>query len=260
MSHAGYLYTFAFRGIGENHQPVMAKFLNTSGVSYHLEELIKNTKDKLILISPYLQFNQRIKENIAGLTLLKKDIRIIYRENKLAPDENNWLSQQIGVRTSLLQNLHAKCYLNEDEAIITSMNLYEFSQVNNNEMGIYISRNNDPELYKSVVEEAERLLRISEEIRVTVHKLATAPKEPSNTKPSNDQKPLGYCIRTAVKIPFNIEKPFSTDSFKEWDRYKKKDYPEKFCHFSGEPSHGETSFEKPILKKNWKKAREIFGV
>tara|TARA_Y100001970_G_scaffold267425_1_gene357450 strand:+ start:598 stop:726 length:129 start_codon:yes stop_codon:yes gene_type:complete len=32
----------------------MAKFLNTTGVSYHLDELIKNTKDKLILISPYL--------------------------------------------------------------------------------------------------------------------------------------------------------------------------------------------------------------
>src|SRR5580704_6475116 len=177
MSHAGYLYTFAFRGVGVITSTKMAKFLNTSGISYHLEELIKNTKDKLILISPYLQFNERIKERIIELNLLKKDIRIIYRENKLAPDENNWLSQQVGVRTSLLQNLHAKCYLNENEAIITSMNLYEFSQVNNNEMGIHILRVDDPELYKSVIEEAERLLRISQEIRVTIHKLPIPPKE-----------------------------------------------------------------------------------
>lgn len=34
----------------------MAKFLNTSGVSYHLEDLIRTTKDRLILISPYLQY------------------------------------------------------------------------------------------------------------------------------------------------------------------------------------------------------------
>ena len=122
----------------------MAKFLNTSGISYHLEELIKNSHEKLFLISPYLQFSQRIKENIAERNLLKIDIRIVYRENKLAPDENNWLSQQSGVRTSLLQNLHAKCYMNENEAIITSMNLYEFSQQNNNEMGILISKSNDP--------------------------------------------------------------------------------------------------------------------
>ena len=32
------------------------------------------------------------------------------------------------------KNLHAKCYLNEKKMIITSMNLYEFSQVNNREM------------------------------------------------------------------------------------------------------------------------------
>jgi hypothetical protein len=42
----------------------MAKFLNTTGVSYHLEELIKGTKDRLILISPYLQFlkGKEVKE------------------------------------------------------------------------------------------------------------------------------------------------------------------------------------------------------
>lgn len=37
------------------------------------------------------------------------------------------------------------------------------------------------------------------------------------------------------------------------------DYKEKYCHFSGEPSNGETSVNKPILKKNWKKAQNIHG-
>ena len=149
----------------------MAKFLNTTGVSYHLEELIKGTKEKLILISPYLQFNDRIKEHLSNLNIQKRDIRIIYRENKLQLDENNWLESQIGVRTSICKNLHAKCYINESEAIITSMNLYEFSQQNNNEMGIYISKSQDPELYNSTLEEAQRLLTISEEIRVSVKKV-----------------------------------------------------------------------------------------
>ena len=99
----------------------MAKFLNTTGVSYHLEELIKGTKDRLILISPYMQFNDRIKEHISNLNIQKRDIRIVYRENKLQIEENNWLGNQIGVRTSICKNLHAKCYLNEYEAIITSM-------------------------------------------------------------------------------------------------------------------------------------------
>lgn len=241
----------------------MAKFLNTTGVSYHLEELIKNTKDRLILISPYLQFNDRIKEHLQNLNIQKRDIRIIYRENKLQLDENNWLACQVGVRTSICKNLHAKCYLNENEAIITSMNLYEFSQVNNNEMGIYVSKDADGDLYKSILDEAQRLLTVSEEVRVTVQKVNPDHKDKKESKPahkSDNDKSTGYCIRTGVKIPFNIDKPLSIDAYRKWNEHKDHDYPEKFCHFTGEPSNGETSFNKPILKKNWKKAQELHGL
>jgi phosphatidylserine/phosphatidylglycerophosphate/cardiolipin synthase-like enzyme len=241
----------------------MTKFLNTTGVSYHLEELIKNTKDRLILISPYLQFNDRIKEHLQNLNIQKKDIRIIYRENKLHPDENNWLAGQVGVRTSICKHLHAKCYINETEAIITSMNLYEFSQINNNEMGVYVSKGTDADLYKSIFDEVQRLLTISEEIRITVQKFDSNQKDKKESKPiqKNDKdKHLGFCIRTGVQIPFNIDKPLSAEAYKKWNEYSDPDYKEKYCHFSGELSHGETSVSKPILKKNWKKAQEIHGL
>ncbi|WP_069660252.1 phospholipase D family protein [Arcticibacter eurypsychrophilus] len=243
----------------------MAKFLNTTGVSYHLEDLIKGTKDRLILISPYLQFNDRIKEHLNNLNIQKRDIRIVYRENKLHVDENNWLESQIGVRTSICKNLHAKCYINENEAIITSMNLYEFSQQNNNEMGIYISKIQDPDLYSSAMEEAQRLLTISEEIRVTVKKVSSESSFRSDKK-SSDEKTLvskslnnlnGFCIRTGLSIPFNIEKPMNYDSFKSWSKFGDPTYPEKFCHFTGEKSNGETSVQRPIMKKNWKRASEV---
>jgi len=139
----------------------MAKFLNTSGVSYYLEELIKNTTNRIILISPYLQFNDRIKEHIQSLSSQKREIKIIFRENNLQADEHNWLVGQARVKTLICKNLHAKCYINDSEAIITSMNLYEFSQVNNNEMGIYITRDSDPALYAAIQTEVERLVAIS---------------------------------------------------------------------------------------------------
>lgn len=241
----------------------MAKFLNTTGVSYHLEDLIKSTKDRLYLISPYLQFNDRIKEHLNNLNIQKKDIRIVYRENKLGPDENNWLGTQIGVRTSICKNLHAKCYINEKEAIITSMNLYEFSQQNNNEMGIYITKDTDPELYEETLQEVQRLLTISEEIRVTVQKMKTAEKndrkivEIKSNSSKSISKSKGYCIRTGVEIPLNVEKPMSDKAYDSWVKYKDLDYPEKYCHFSGELSNGETSYNKPILRKYWNKAKEI---
>ena len=51
------------------------------------------------------------------------------------------------------------------------MNLYEFSQQNNNGMGIHIFKLQDPDLYNLTLEEAQRLLTISDEIRVSVKKV-----------------------------------------------------------------------------------------
>ncbi len=146
----------------------MAKFLNTSATNYFLEELIKDTKDRLILISPFLKLNDRIKELLADKNRLKIDVRIVYGKSELHPDEISWLNELTYVRTSFCKNLHAKCYLNEELCIITSLNLYEFSQVNNNEMGVLFRRSEDPELYKEAYEEAQRIIRISEEIRISM--------------------------------------------------------------------------------------------
>ena len=152
----------------------MAKFLNTSATSYFLEELIKSATDRLILISPFLKLNDRIKELLEDKNRLKIDIRIIYGKNELQNEEITWLSKLTYIRTSFCKNLHAKCYLNEKTCIITSLNLYEFSQVNNNEMGVAVSREDDPELYKETYEEAQRIIRISDEIRISLEKVTPA--------------------------------------------------------------------------------------
>ena len=117
----------------------MAKFLTTTAVSHHLEEIIKNAKDRVLLISPYLKINRRIRDLLEDKDRMKLDVRVVYRNRELQPDENEWLESMASIRTSYCDSLHAKCYLNESEALITSMNLYEFSQVNNDEMGILVS-------------------------------------------------------------------------------------------------------------------------
>ena len=151
----------------------MAKFLNTSATNYFLEELIKDAKDRLILISPFLKLNDRMKELLADKNRLKIDVRIVYGKSELQPEEINWLKELTYIRTSFCKNLHAKCYLNEEFCIITSLNLYEFSQVNNNEMGVLIQRSEDAELYKDAYEEAQRIIRISDEVRISLERVAS---------------------------------------------------------------------------------------
>ena len=149
----------------------MAKFLNTSATNYYLEELIKNASDRLILISPFLKINDRIKALLEDKNRLKIDVRIVYGKSELQPEEINWLKELTFVRTSFCKNLHAKGYISEKACIITSLNLYEFSQVNNNEMGVYISRDDDAQMYKETYEEAQRIISISDEIRITLKKV-----------------------------------------------------------------------------------------
>lgn len=236
----------------------MAKFLDTTGVSHYLQQLINKANEKLVLVSPYLKINERIKQSLNDKDLMKIDIRIVYGKNDLHPDENNWLKSKQSIRSYFCKDLHAKCYLNENEAILTSMNLYEFSQVNNNEMGIYIERSSDPELYKDIHDEVQRLIRTSDEIIVSIEKAkkeAVPEIKPEAKIPTS--KKNGFCIRTGVEIPFDVEKPMSYDAYKIWSKFSDSEFPEKYCHFSGESSNGETSVSRPILKKNWKKAKEV---
>lgn len=151
----------------------MAKFLNTSATNYFLEEMIKGASDRLVLISPFLKLNDRIKELLADKNRLKIDVRIVYGKSELQPQEIEWLRGLTYIRTSFCKNLHAKCYMNEDMCIVTSLNLYEFSQVNNNEMGILIQRADDGQLYKDAYEEALRIIRISDEVRISLERVST---------------------------------------------------------------------------------------
>jgi phosphatidylserine/phosphatidylglycerophosphate/cardiolipin synthase-like enzyme len=140
----------------------MAKFLTTNGVNYVIEEIIKGAKERLVLVSPYLQLNERIKELLSSGYRPDVVTQIVYGKRELDSPERQWLGSVPHVQTRFCQNLHSKCYLNENLCVITSMNLYLFSQQNNNEMGIMMKRATDHQLFADVSTEVDRLLKISE--------------------------------------------------------------------------------------------------
>jgi hypothetical protein len=147
----------------------MAKFLNAAATMYHLEELVKQARTRLILISPDLKFSGRTKELLEEKNGV--DVRVVYGQNDLPPEEINWLRGLAFVRTNFCRNLRAKCYLNDDLCIVTSLSLYDFSQITNNEMGVLMSRADDSELYRDACTEAEHIIRISDEVRISVDKV-----------------------------------------------------------------------------------------
>ena len=253
----------------------MAKFLTTSGISHHLEEIIKRANEKVVIISPYLKINDRLKGLLTDKDLLKIDIRVVYGKNELQPVESTWLQGLNSIRTTFLENLHAKCYLNENEAIITSMNLYEFSQRNNEEMGILVSREADPELYREIDDESRSLIRRGKEVKLIVNPVIPTDKKSTSSEAAAattasprrssrrrsatatlERPSTGHCIRCGESIPEAAEsKPFCAKDWRTWNRFKRDEFPEKFCHFCGQTS--DTSKGKPLCPDCFRKNKTI---
>ena len=244
----------------------MAKFINTRKAVSEIEDLIKNAGERLILVSPYLKLSKDFKELLTYRNSKDKITTVIFGKQELNPDEMKFLQ---GLRFVILkynEDLHAKCYVNDDKMVITSLNLYEFSMANNKEMGVLIDKNDsaDSQLFEDAFKEVDYINQTSQRFELNAPKPTFSKTENKSSKEKSTSFPTtngkGFCIRTGVEIPFNVEKPLSYDAYKKWNEFGDPDYPEKFCHFSGEPSNGETSVSRPILKKNWKKAKEQFDL
>ena len=225
----------------------MAKFLDRRGVSYHLGEIIKNAEERLYLISPFLKVSKDLKE-LLETKRPSVDMRVIFGKSDLQPDESEWLEGLDAVKTSYRENLHAKCYLNEDEALLTSMNLYEFSEKNNDEMGVLVSREEDEKLYADILKESQRLLDNSEQIRVTVARVEPA-------EDGREQTPeTGFCLRCGESIPANAAQPYCKRCYSSWSRYKNEDYEEKHCHTCGKEH--EATMSKPLCLACYRKYKD----
>ena len=220
-------------------QPRIPEFLTTTGVSYHLEEIIKRAETSVLLISPYLKTNDRIREVIEACSLKGLDIRIVYGKKEIDAKEQAWIASVPTVHTVFCENLHAKCYLNERTALLTSMNLYEFSQVNNTEMGILVDRDGAETLYDKIWNEAESIW----------HRNANmVQNETQKLSPSK-----GHCVRCKTAIAFNLKKPHCGKCYKSWSKYKNSQFEEQFCHNCG--ARTSVTAQKPACKPCFKKIR-----
>ena len=227
----------------------MATFLTTTDISSELEKIIKGANDRLILMSPYLKVNQRLKDLLEDKNRFKIDIRVVYGKNELQPEENNWLESLTSVRTSFRQNLHAKCYLNEDKILVSSMNLYEFSQQNNDEMGLLVLREEEPALYEEIYDEAMRIVRMSDELRVTVARIepveeGVGPSKSRGSRTKGQAPDTGFCIRCGETIGANAARPYCGRCSKSWNRSKDENSKEKRCHICGK-GHNKATKRNP---------------
>ncbi len=223
----------------------MAKFLRTAGASDQLEDLIMKAKERIILISPYLQISKTLQQRLSEASEKSISIKLVFRTDKLTHDQKKILISLPNVELHSLDSLHAKCYMNEDKMVITSMNMYEHSENKNREMGVLIDRKKDPELFKDAEIEALSILKAArkEEIRnksKSITELFRKEKAVSTSfKPT-----VGYCIRCKDSIRYSIYSPLCDSCYTVWSNWGDSDYQENFCHRCGKDDS--TSKSQPL--------------
>jgi len=238
----------------------MAQFLNTSGAYAAIEDIISKASDKVVLISPYLQIPETLLKRLKYIDGKGIKIIVVCRKDDLKADVRSDLKQLKKLELRFDEHLHAKCFYNEESMVITSLNLYEYSQQHNREMGILLSLKDDPDVFNEARNEAEFIVTEAEKDSLIkgvfsgVAKMAKSvadsaiedePKRPKSrsysSKPRTRQ--TGFCIRCKKHIPLDVEQPLCHDCWEKWNIHKNPSYKEKYCHICGK--RASTSMARP---------------
>lgn len=135
--------------------------------------------------------------------------------------------------------------------VITSMNLYEFSEKTNREMGVLLT--SDEPAYRDAIAEVKSIVAASEPVQVRSAEyrgVRASARSISGVRerrgaPADDDQ--GYCIRCARRIPYEPELlPYCDRCGEVWSQLENARYPEEFCHSCGRAA--DTSADRPLCR------------
>ena len=235
----------------------MVEFLTTEGVSDRLTNIIREAEEFIWLVSPFINPSDRLKERIYDAQKAGVQVNLIYGKKQRQRGKEEWFTSREWISTYYYEELHAKCYLNESKALLTSMNLVEYSEQNNREMGILISRKDEQNIYGQILAETESIKGASRVINVSPNKLkvgaaggekSIANKLIQETPEAYSVQLKGFCIQCKGTLDFDRERPLCNADY--WTKGRTK--PKNFCHRCGQP-HPAT-IKKPLCNVCYKAA------
>lgn len=118
------------------------QIINPNEIGSKISTLIAESNEKFIVVSPYIDITQW-KKIIVNLTrAIKRGVKIDFYFRELK-EKDFQLLKKIGVNVYKIKGLHTKLYLNEKEVIVSSMNLYEFSDLYSIDIAIHFKESTE---------------------------------------------------------------------------------------------------------------------
>lgn len=227
-----------------------------------LIDLISRAQGLLLLVSPYWHPNQRVETELERAAQRGVTLYLIARggDDRAAQEEKlrSVRTRLPCVQASFVERLHAKFYLSESEAIVTSMNMHEASALDSIEVGVRLTKAQHPDVHQGLLQFGGKLIDIGtqDQLRARLSVPADAPRPrtpaaPRERAPAPRRCLEGHCLRCKDAIELNVEKPLCGDCYSRWAEYKNPEYEEKYCHACG--SKTSTSILKPLCRSCWKR-------
>jgi len=225
----------------------MNKFLTNHLISPSIIELIRRSEKEVTLVSPYIKTWGHLESEIESSINRGVLIDIIFRGDKSKEYKYTLESlQKMGVGLYEVPNLHSKIFLSEKSGIMSSMNLYDYSSSNSEEIGLWTD---DENLLKQLRENVDELRRKSHVVKKSIlDKIGDGVNLVRDVVDMVQNN--GTCIRCGVTIDFNPDKPLCPKCFRSWNKYKNPEFKEHYCHDCGDEY--KTSLKRPVCKECFK--------
>lgn len=120
-------------------------FLTGKELNEKIYDTIYNSEKYLLILSPFIQLDPYFKNEVFKTHLNNSNVHIIIgfgkNENNVnksfGKEDFDYFTQFPNITIVYIPNLHAKYYGNENKSVVTSMNLIDYSFINNIEFGVY---------------------------------------------------------------------------------------------------------------------------
>jgi hypothetical protein len=249
----------------------MAKFLKGFELNKEVETILHDAAYNLWIFSPYIKLHHRYKDVLKShINNDKLQIILVFGKNdgeilkSMPKEELDFFIQFPNIEIRYEKRLHAKFYSNDLCSIMTSMNLYDYSQDNNIEAGIMMETplfgsntldNEAIEYFGEVINNSELLFKKEPQYSVgilgfgkkydksivTENKIDNVVKIKKEVKLKQVQN-TGFCIRCGNEIPLKPTVPYCKTCYEDWKKINIKTHQEKYCHICGKNNQSSLSY------------------
>jgi hypothetical protein len=118
------------------------EIINPNEIGVKISTLISEANVKFHAVTPFLDLSKwrKIIINLESAVDRGVEIKFYFREIK---EKDFQVLYNLGVELSQIDGLHTKLYLNENETIVSSMNLYEFSDLYSIDIALHFKESHD---------------------------------------------------------------------------------------------------------------------